>query len=113
MPVGAARLFLVRLETPLEARRGGSLKRVHRVERGRCGEPLVRGSRVVREHLEAFRRFRTNRYSDRLWTDFDPLHGWPGARYIALHTLSHLLIRTIALECGYSSASLSERIYPG
>ena len=41
------------------------------------------------------------------------MHGWPGARYIALHTLSHLLIRTIALECGYSSASLSERIYAG
>ena len=41
------------------------------------------------------------------------MYGWPGARYIALHTLSHLLIRTIALECGYSSASLSERIYSG
>ena len=41
------------------------------------------------------------------------MRGWPGARYIALHTLSHLLIRTIALECGYSSASLSERIYSG
>ncbi|MGW2200120.1 hypothetical protein ACWCSH_48360, partial [Streptosporangium sp. NPDC001682] len=26
-------------------------------------------------------------------------------RYYALHTLSHLLIRTIALECGYNSAS--------
>ena len=36
-----------------------------------------------------------------------------GERYLALHTLSHLLIRTIALECGYSSASLSERIYAG
>ena len=41
------------------------------------------------------------------------MRDWPGARYIALHTLSHLLIRTIALECGYSSASLSERIYAG
>ena len=41
------------------------------------------------------------------------MYGWPGPRYIALHTLSHLLIRTIALECGYSSASLSERIYSG
>ena len=29
------------------------------------------------------------------------------------NTLSHLLIRTIALECGYRSASLSERIYSG
>src|SRR5208282_3374154 len=76
-------------------------------------EARVRDSDVVREHIEAFRRFRTNRYSGRLRTDFDPLHGWPEARYIALHTLSHLLIRTIALECGYNSASLSERIYPG
>lgn len=46
-------------------------------------------------------------------SDFDEMAHWPGARFIALHTLSHLLIRTIALECGYSSASLSERIYSG
>jgi hypothetical protein len=64
-------------------------------------------------HKEAYGRFRTNRKSDRKTSDFDPFHGWPGARYIALHTLSHLLIRTIALECGYSSASLAERIYAG
>lgn len=73
----------------------------------------VRGSEAVREHREAFGRFRTNRYSDRLPANFDPIHGWPEPRYIALHTLSHLVIRTIALECGYSSASLSERIYAG
>lgn len=64
-------------------------------------------------HREAFARFRTNRYSDRITGPFDPMRGWPGLRYIALHTFSHLLIRTIALECGYSSASLSERIYAG
>ncbi|MEU1935441.1 DUF1998 domain-containing protein [Streptomyces coeruleorubidus] len=64
-------------------------------------------------HKEAYGRFRTNRKSDRKTSDFDPFHAWPGARYIALHTLSHLLIRTIALECGYSSASLAERIYAG
>ncbi|GAA1643182.1 DUF1998 domain-containing protein [Kribbella alba] len=62
-------------------------------------------------HLDAYGRFRENRYSDRLPHGFDPLEHWPGARYIALHTFSHLLIRTIALECGYNSASLSERIY--
>lgn len=62
-------------------------------------------------HQEAFGRFRSNRKSDRKTSDFDPLYGWAGARYIALHTLSHLLIRTIALECGYNSASLAERIY--
>lgn len=32
-------------------------------------------------------------------------------RYILLHTLSHILIRRLAFECGYSSASLRERIY--
>lgn len=84
----------------------------------RVDEPMIAAwveeveeSNQMRAHWEAFKRFRTNRYSDRLPGDFDPGYGWPGARFIALHTLSHLLIRTIALECGYSAASLSERIY--
>lgn len=33
------------------------------------------------------------------------------ARYRVVHTLSHLLIRALSHRCGYSSASLSERIY--
>ena len=32
-------------------------------------------------------------------------------RFIALHTIAHLLIRRLAFESGYSSASLQERIY--
>jgi hypothetical protein len=76
-------------------------------------EARVADSDEMREHREAYIRFRTNRYSGRLKGDFDPERGWPGARFYALHTLSHLLIRTIALQCGYSSASLSERIYAG
>lgn len=32
-------------------------------------------------------------------------------RYVLLHTLAHLLIRQLSLDCGYSSASLKERIY--
>lgn len=32
-------------------------------------------------------------------------------RFILLHTLAHLLIRQLAFECGYGSASLRERIY--
>jgi hypothetical protein len=74
-------------------------------------ERRVGKSAVLAEHREAYARFRRNRYSDRISGPFDPMRHWPGARYIALHTLSHLLIRTIALECGYNSASLSERIY--
>ncbi len=32
-------------------------------------------------------------------------------RYVLLHTLSHLLIRQLSVECGYSGASIKERIY--
>ncbi|WP_435593286.1 DrmB family protein [Nocardia sp. bgisy118] len=35
----------------------------------------------------------------------------PEPRYIALHTIAHLLIRRLAFASGYSSASLQERIY--
>jgi len=41
----------------------------------------------------------------------DPNDGYPGIRYAMLHTLSHLLIRELALECGYNAASIRERIY--
>ena len=32
-------------------------------------------------------------------------------RYVLLHTLSHLLIRQLTFDCGYSSASIREKIY--
>lgn len=32
-------------------------------------------------------------------------------RYILLHTLAHLLIRELSVQCGYSSASIKEKIY--
>lgn len=73
----------------------------------------VRDTPQMQAHRDAYARYRQNRYSDRIAGPFDPMARWPGERYLALHTLSHLLIRTIALECGYSAASLSERIYAG
>jgi hypothetical protein len=61
-------------------------------------------------HLSKLRaahgRWRTNREMEGPHETY-----WPGDRYLMLHTLSHLLVREIALECGYSSASISERIY--
>ena len=33
------------------------------------------------------------------------------ARFVALHTFSHLLINELSIECGYGSSSLSEIIY--
>lgn len=41
----------------------------------------------------------------------DPTEGWPGERFVLLHSLSHALINELAIECGYSSASICERIY--
>jgi hypothetical protein len=37
--------------------------------------------------------------------------GWQGHRYTLLHSLAHLLINELSLECGYSAASIRERIY--
>ena len=65
-------------------------------------------ARNVLEPLEAAHRgflTRTNR------TLAD--NPWPGARLVLLHTISHALMRQIAMDCGYSAASISERIYTG
>ena len=36
---------------------------------------------------------------------------FPGARFYLLHSLSHLLITAISLECGYAASAIRERIY--
>jgi len=36
---------------------------------------------------------------------------FPGGPYVLLHTLSHLLIGSLAMRCGYPASSLRERIY--
>lgn len=36
---------------------------------------------------------------------------FPGMRYVLLHTLAHVLIRTLSLDAGYSSSALRERLY--
>jgi hypothetical protein len=36
---------------------------------------------------------------------------FPGASYYLLHSLSHLLLTSISLGCGYPAASLRERVY--
>lgn len=47
----------------------------------------------------------------RIARDLNPEEGYPGIRYIFLHTFAHILIRELALECGYNAASIRERIY--
>lgn len=39
--------------------------------------------------------------------------GFPGLRFYLLHSLSHLLLTAISLECGYSASAIRERIYCG
>jgi hypothetical protein len=41
----------------------------------------------------------------------DPAAYFPAMRYVLLHTFSHALMRQLAMEAGYSSASIRERIY--
>jgi hypothetical protein len=42
-----------------------------------------------------------------------PGPAFPGARFYMLHSLAHLLISAISLECGYSASAIRERIYCG
>lgn len=37
--------------------------------------------------------------------------GFPGIRFVLLHSFSHALMRQLSLECGYSGASIRERLY--
>ena len=47
----------------------------------------------------------------RVGKGMDPNQGYPGIRYVLLHSFAHALIRQLAIECGYTSASIAERIY--
>ena len=41
----------------------------------------------------------------------DPDINYPGTRYILIHSFAHALMRQLSIECGYTAASLRERIY--
>ena len=58
-----------------------------------------------REFLDAHVRWRTARGIE------PPEEGFPGMRYVLLHSFSHALMRQLSLECGYAAASIRERIY--
>ena len=38
---------------------------------------------------------------------------FPGLPYVMLHSLAHMLMMSIALDCGYPASSLRERVYAG
>jgi len=56
------------------------------------------------EFFKAHRRWREAR-------KLQPDHGYPGIRLVLLHTFAHAVIRQLSIECGYTTASIRERIY--
>jgi hypothetical protein len=55
-----------------------------------------------RDLLTAFDRWKADRESGR---------EYPGTQFYMLHSLAHMLLTAISLECGYPASSLRERIY--
>jgi len=45
--------------------------------------------------------------------DVEGAPAFPGVRFYMIHSLSHLLISAISLECGYAASAIRERIYCG
>ena len=66
-------------------------------------------TKAVRAHEALFREAHRHwRQARRLSVDDA---GFPGSRYVLLHSFAHILMRQLALECGYAAASIRERIY--
>ena len=64
------------------------------------------------ERAEVTRRLESLDAGHRRWTEQRRSHRpFPGGPYVLLHTLSHLLIQSLATSCGYPASSIRERIY--
>jgi hypothetical protein len=61
-----------------------------------------------RPEVQARAAILVSRRADSVWAQRLDV---PEPRFVALHTIAHLLIRRLAYASGYSSASLQERIY--
>jgi hypothetical protein len=55
------------------------------------------------EFVRGFQAWQTSRHTTR--------GAFAGLPYVMLHTLSHLLIQAVVLDCGYAASSIRERIY--
>lgn len=65
---------------------------------------LKRVKGLDNEFFEAHQRWRKVR-------GLEPEAGYPTLRFVLLHSFAHALIRQLSLECGYTTASIRERIY--
>lgn len=67
------------------------------------GKPEVQ--KLQQEFLDAHKAWRKLR-------KLEPVQeGFPGIRLVLLHSLAHALMRQIVLDCGYTAASVRERLY--
>ena len=73
-------------------------------------EQRILDSDVWAAHKLAHRRNFYRRFSE-TGEEVDPDTRLKPPRYWLVHTLAHVLIRQMAMTCGYSAASLSERLY--
>ncbi|WP_416477161.1 DrmB family protein [Streptomyces sp. LKA04] len=73
-------------------------------------EKRILDTDVWQAHREAHQRNFERRFSETAG-QVDPDSRLKPPRYWLLHTFAHVLIRELALTCGYSAASLSERLY--
>jgi hypothetical protein len=72
------------------------------LERWRNADAVLQRERVLYDAHKAWRAMRR----------VQPIHvGFPGIVYVAIHSMAHALMRILSLKCGYSSASIRERIY--
>jgi hypothetical protein len=65
---------------------------------------LKKNKSLEGEFFEAHKRWRQVR-------GLEPEAGFPGLRFVLLHSFAHALIRQLSLECGCTTASIRERIY--
>ena len=73
-------------------------------------EVRIEASDEWEAHRLAHRRNFYRRFSETA-EEVDPDTRLRPPRYWLVHTLAHVLIREMAMQCGYSAASLSERLY--
>ncbi len=73
-------------------------------------EQQIEATSLWDAHKEAHRRNFARRFSETA-AAVPPDSRMPAPRYWLIHTLSHILIREMAMYSGYGAASLSERIY--
>ena len=64
---------------------------------------------AVQKHDKAFFLAHKAWRKSRRFQDTDA--GYPGLRFVLLHSLAHALMQQITLDCGYTAASVRERIY--